>query len=507
MMRNTLRLIAALGGIGLVTVAYTRVGVTNATTVALTFLLIVLVTAATSRLWIAVSASLAAMLCFNFFFLPPVGTWSIEDPQNWGALFAFLAVSLVASNLSSAVQARAQEALQRRDEVTRLFDLSRDVLLMTGSGEAFAALASSVARRFDLDYAAVCLPRGQFWDVYEAGSAPPSFDRNQLSLVSVNTETVPNLAARQNDGSRHCVIHDGQQTVHLIPLQVGARAIGVLTVSGRPVEAGTLDALAGLVAIAVERVQMLDERKAAELARQSEELKSALLASLGHDLRTPLTAIRIAASNLRSSWPSEEDRQVQSGLILTEVERLTRLFQNILDMAKLDAGAVAADRRWVDPCEVIEAARTQVEHTLYGRHINVTAEGERLVRLDPRLTAAALAHLLENAAQYSPPGTGLDVDARVSEEGLRLSVRDYGPGISPQDLPRLFERFYRGQAGAHRTSGSGMGLSIARGVLAVEQGRVWAENCEDGGAMFTMVVPAAVKAQSDADVESEVSVE
>jgi two-component system sensor histidine kinase KdpD len=506
MVRNILRLIAALGGIGLVTIVYVRVGVTNATTVALTFLLVVLVTAATARLWIAVTASIAAMLCFNFFFLPPVGTWTIEDPQNWVALFIFLAVSLVASNLSSAVRARAQEALQRRDEVTRLFDLSRDVLFMTESGEPFAALASSVARRFDLDYVAVCLPRGAEWGVYETGPAGRAFDRSHLSVVSSDMASGPSGAAQSSNEHRHRVIHDGEHSVHLIPLHVGARPIGVLAVSGRPVEAGTLDALAGLVAIAIERVQMLDERKAAEVARKSEELKSALLASLGHDLRTPLTTIRVAAGNLRSSWPSEEDRREQSALILTEVERLTRLFQNILDMARLDAGAVAVDRRWVEPSEVIEAARAQVEHTLHGRHLNVSTEGERLVSLDPRLTAAALAHLLENAAQYSPPGTGLDVEGSVSEEGLRLSVRDHGPGISPQDLPKLFERFYRGEAGTHRTSGTGMGLSIARGVLAVEQGRVWAENCGDGGARFTMVVPGAVKAQHDASVDSEVSI-
>lgn len=499
-MRNILRLTAALGGIGLVTVVYARLGVTNATTVALTFLLVVLVTAATSKLWIAVTASMAAMLCFNFYFLPPVGTWTIEDPQNWVALFTFVAVSVVASNLSSAVRARAQEALERRDEMSRLFDLSRDVLLMTDSREALATLAGSVARQFDLGYAAVCLPRDASWDVFEAGSAEHSVDRRQLSLPPEGTEggVKFNAGARAYQG--HRVIHDGEQTVRLIPLRVGARYIGILAVSGRPVEGGTLDALAGLVAIAVDRIQLLDERKAAELARQSEALKSALLASLGHDLRTPLTTIRVAAGNLRSSWPSEEDRRVQSGLILTEVDRLTRLFQNILDMAKLDAGAVAAERRWVYPAEVVDAARNQIEHALQGRRVNVTAESERLVRMDPRLTAAALAHLLENAVQYSPPDTVLDVDASVSAEGLTLSVRDHGPGIAPQDLPRLFERFFRGETGTHRTSGTGMGLSIARGVLAVEQGRVWAENCEDGGARFTIVVPGDVRTVDSAEV-------
>jgi hypothetical protein len=168
--RHFLRLAAAVGAVAAATFVYTHViPVTNGTIVALTFLLIVLVVAATSALWTAVATSVAAMAAFNFFFLPPVGTLSIADPQNWVALFTFLAVSLVASNLSSRVRAREQEALDRRDELARLFDLSRDVLLMTESREAIAGLAGVIARRFGLDYVAVCLPRGAEWDVFESG--------------------------------------------------------------------------------------------------------------------------------------------------------------------------------------------------------------------------------------------------------------------------------------------------------------------------------------------------
>ena len=172
MSRDALGLCAAIGGVAAVTMAYTRwLHVTNATTVALTFLLVVLVVAATSRLWIAVTTSIVAMLCFNFFFLPPVGTLTIADPQNWVALFAFLAVSLVASNLSSVARDRAEEALARRDELARLFDLSRDVLLMTDSREAISA-AGAVHRapvRSRLRRRSAC-PRSADWDVHAAGS-------------------------------------------------------------------------------------------------------------------------------------------------------------------------------------------------------------------------------------------------------------------------------------------------------------------------------------------------
>ena len=229
------------------------------------------------------------------------------------------------------------------------------------------------------------------------------------------------------------------------------------------------------------------------MARQSEELKSALLASIGHDLRTPLTAIRVAAGNLQATWPSEQERREQSDVILSEVERLTRLFQNILEMARIDAGAVTQDMRWVAPSEIVEAARGRVEHALRGYAIDLAVEPERLVRLDPRLTSAALSHLLENAAQYAPAGSTIDVRAIVQDDGLTIAVRDRGPGISPSDLPHVFERFYRGGVAQRRRSGTGMGLAIARGVLAAEHGRISAENCSDGGARFTMVVPAEVK--------------
>jgi len=288
----------------------------------------------------------------------------------------------------------------------------------------------------------------------------------------------------------HRIIESDGQMVRLIPLRLGTKVIGLLAAAGRPVEPGTLDALAGIAAIAIERAQFLEERKRGELARQSEELKSALLASLAHDLRTPLTAIRVAASNLQASWLVDADRREQSDVILAEVERLQRLFQNILEMARIDAGAVSADRRWAHPSEIIEAARDQVDVMLRRRRVDVRIESDDAVQLDPRLTAAALAHVLENAAQYSPSESPISVEANVSGEGLVIAVRDCGPGIAESDIPHLFERFYRGAESKRRVAGTGMGLSIARGMLAAEGGRIWAENCRDGGTQFTIVVPA-----------------
>ena len=184
MLKDATRLLAALGVIAAISAIYTAwLGVTNLTTIALTFLLVVLIVATTSRLWVALTASVVSMLVFNYFFLPPLGTLAVTDPANWAALITFLAVSLVASNLSSAVRLREQDALNQRDEMTRLFELSRDVILMTDSREAISGLAQFIARRFALDYVAICLPRADDWEISQSGELSQPLDASELTAA------------------------------------------------------------------------------------------------------------------------------------------------------------------------------------------------------------------------------------------------------------------------------------------------------------------------------------
>jgi two-component system sensor histidine kinase KdpD len=227
---------------------------------------------------------------------------------------------------------------------------------------------------------------------------------------------------------------------------------------------------------------------------ETTELKTALFASIGHDLMTRLTVIQAAASNLKALQLSADDRVEHSDMILGEAERLRRLFQNIVEMVRIDGAATSPERRWALPSEIIHAARRQVEHTLEHRPVEVGVENDEPIHLDQRLTTKALAHLLENAAQYAPPGSAIRIDAREREDGLEISVSDRGPGIAPIDLPHVFDRFYRGMAARARVSGTGMGLWIARELLAVQGGRVCAANRPNGGAVFTVVVPASLSA-------------
>ena len=334
--------------------------VANATTVALSFLLIVLIVAAVSTRRVAVATSLSAFACFNYFFLPPVGTFAIAKPDDWAALFALLAVSIVASHLSSQARQRARQALA-----------------------------------------------------------------------------------------------------------------------------------------------LLEQRNEAEMARRSAEVKSALVASLSHDLKTPLTAMTIAASNLGASWLTEEQRREQVDVMLGELERLGRLFHNMVDMASIEAHALNAEAEWVHPSEIVEAAMRQIGGAL-DRHV-VATEGmadKMLVRIDPRLTSAALAHILENAAAYSPPGSLVTVEAAVRAGALEISVRDNGPGIAPQEVDRLFERFYRGAGSRSQKFGSGLGLAITRGLLAAGGGGVRVRNHPTGGAIFTIEMPVEIRPMPEPEEET-----
>jgi two-component system sensor histidine kinase KdpD len=491
---------AGLGGLVVMTAGLRAAGVTNATTIALTYLLVVLFVASLGDVVTAVVTSVAATLCFNYFFLPPVGTFTIADPHNWVALSAFLVVSIVASRLSTAARAKAQEALDRRNELTRLFDLSRDILLTTERDGALAAIARHVARRFELDTVAICVPSATGeWRIEHGGAVSPPLASEDLDRGFAAAAGAVEFDARTRSYGGHREIASPIGAVTLAPVRVGSRAVALLATAGRALDPGTRDAVAGIVAIAIERSEFLEERRGAELARQRAELSSALLASLSHDLRTPLTAIRTAVTNLDSDALPEDQRRDQARVASGQLDRLTRLFDEILDMARIDAGTVQPQREWTTPAEIVEAAVAHAAPALAGRDVRIEARDDVAAEIDPRLASSGLAHVLENAAQYSPHGT-IEVRGWTDGEGLRLQVRDEGPGLQPREIERLFEPFYRGEMWRQRVPGTGMGLAITRGLVAANGGRVWAENITPRGACFTIAVPARTRALAAADV-------
>ena len=497
MRRSAVQLAGALVTVAAATFLLRETAATNPTTVALAYLIVVLFVAAGATLAVALATSAAAMLCFNFFFLPPVGTLTIADPHNWVALVAFVVVSAVASQLAASARARTREAEDRRKELTRLFDLTRDVLLTTDA-EADAvrtALAGHVARRFELGTAVICLPVAHGgWRRYPE-TLPADLSDADLDAAFASARGVLEFDARSRayGGQSSKALASGA-SLTITPVRLGTRVTGLLVVGGRRLEPGTLDAVAGIVAIAIERVEFMAERHTAALARQRAELSSALLASLSHDLRTPLTAIQTAVSNIAGAAVSNEQRQEQGRVALDQLARLTRLFDEILDMARIESRTVRPERDWVTPAEIIEAAVAHAGDALDRHTLRIDAASDVVVEADPRLTSSALAHLLENAAAYAPPGTAIEARGWIDEEGLRLTVRDHGPGLDAGEMANLFEPFYRGRRAAATVPGTGMGLAITRGLLAAEAGRVWAENVASNGAQFSIAVPARVRA-------------
>ncbi|MCU0256275.1 MAG: ATP-binding protein, partial [Vicinamibacterales bacterium] len=396
----------------------------------------------------------------------------------------------VASHLSATARARAAEAIDRRNEVTRLFDLSRDVLLTTDEAGALRTVASHVGRRFGFPTATVALPGPDGWDLVHGGSEALAVGVAELDRAWASARAGLEFDARTRSYGGHQRIAGPDATVTLVPVRIGLRPVALLGLGGLPVEPGTADAIAGIVAIAIERTRFMEERRASEFARQRADLTSALIAALGHDLRTPLTTIRVAMTNASDATLAPDMREAQARLAVSQVDHLAQLLQEILDMARIEARAVEAAPEWVTASAIVDAGVAQVGSTLARHRLAIEADDRVELQLDPRLTASALAHVLENAAKYAPAESTIRVSAVAAPDGLRLTVTDSGPGLGSEELDRLFEPFVRGRAAGAGTAGTGLGLAITRGLLAAQGGRVWAENADGGGARFTIAVPA-----------------
>ncbi len=283
--------------------------------------------------------------------------------------------------------------------------------------------------------------------------------------------------------------------VSIVPLRHGTRAVGLLAALTPTLDIGTLDAVAGVVAIAIERAQFLAERDAAELARQKADLAATLLASLSHDLRTPLTAIRVAVENLRGDLPADARRR-QAGAAIGELDRLTRLFQDILDMARIDAAAIRVDRQWVAAADVVDAAVAHVRHALEGHALRVDADADLEVEIDPRLASVALSHLLENAALYSPADRGDRRRMPASKETdctspsrtmARASIRASSITCSSGSTADARR--------ARRHSAPGWDSRSREGCWRRPADGSGPRTCPGAGARFTIVVPGAGASQ------------
>jgi two-component system sensor histidine kinase KdpD len=447
----------------------------NPTTVALTFLLVVLVVSANWGFWYAASVALLATLAFNFFFLPPVGTFTIVDPQNWVALFAFLVTAVIAGQLSERARRETLRANQRRKEIERLYAFSQRLLIVESVPELLNSLPRHIVESFGGKGAAIFLSGKT--DVY----------RSSAATHEIQTETLQSVAAR---GEPVMVPEDN---LAFIPMRLGVKSIGSIGVSGVELSHETLDAMATLVAIAIERTRAVENVGKAEASRENEKLRSAILDSIAHEFRTPLTGIKASVTSLLAGGFDGAQQTELLTIINEESDRLNHLVEEATQMARLESHQVELDRQPHKISEAIDRAIESGKKMLTGHAVTVNADANLPpVAFDMELIVNVLLQFLENASKYSPPGAPIRISAENKGEQLEISVADRGPGIEEFEQSLIFDKFYRGKDNRYSVQGTGMGLAIARAVVEAHGGKVGVTSQVGQGSVFWFSLPLTV---------------
>jgi two-component system, OmpR family, sensor histidine kinase KdpD len=445
----------------------------NQTTVALSFLLAILAVSAVWGMAVSVAMSLVAVVAFNYFFLPPVGTLTITDPQNWVALFAFLVTSIVGSQLSSRIRTEADEAHQRRREVERLYQFSRKLLGEGNVIQLMNAIPDYIVESFEAGAAALFLPQKDKF--YRSGFGAAHLDEDKMKQALLLDE----------------ISADTQQGQYFIPIRLGVRPIGSLGISGSQLSRQSLDAISTLVAIAIERARAVEQLGQTEAERQGERLKSALLDSITHDFRTPLTSMKAAVSSLLSSLPSDAKQTHELlSIINEECDRLNRLVEEAGEMAKLEAGEIALDLAPVPVEEIIQTALGHCSASLSGRPVDLRVSTDLPpVRADRERAKEALVQLIDNANLYSAKDQPITITAELTGDTITMSVADRGPGIDEFEQTMIFDKFYRGKDQRYLVRGTGMGLPIAKALIVAQQGTISVTSQLGHGSVFAFTLP------------------
>ena len=472
---KALKFVAATAIVAVIVVFYTRVVRLNPTTVALTFLLAVLIVSANWGLTVAVYMSFVAAVAFNFFFLPPIGTLTIADTQNWVALFAFLFTAVMASNLSERVRREAQVADQRRREVERLYSFSQQLLVTENVAELLNAIPRYLVETFGATQAAVYLSERD--RVYRSAADDGEISKEALRLAAARSELV--LGRDRN--------------VCFAPIRMGIRSLGTLALARSNPSQETLEAIGSLIAVAIERAAAVEKVTRTEAARESERLRSALLDSVTHEFRTPLTSIKASVSSLLTQPQlASDERQELLTVIDEESDRLNRLVGEAVEMAQLDANEVKLELHPHSIREVIDAAVEESKHILEGHPLEVRVP-EQLppALMDATWITKVLRHLLENAVKYSQSGSPIFVSAEVKGDRLVTNVADRGSGIDDLERSLIFDKFYRGQSQRYRVQGTGMGLAIVKAIVEAHGGRISVTSQLGHGSVFSFGLPIA----------------
>ena len=473
------RLCASLLIVSGITFLYRRIVTeVNSTTIALTLLLAILGIATEWGLLEAIVSSVAGMLSFNFFFLPPVGTFTIADPQNWVALFAFLVTAVVASQLSARVKQRALEATRRQHEMERLYELSRGLMLIDNQFAMAEQVSYRIAQVFGLPCVAV-------------------FDRKREHVYRTDPQDLFVSDSKLRDVAlQGTVFHDSAARLAILPLSLGGEPVGSLAISGGAISDTALHAIGNLTAIAMERARAEETASRMKAARQNEEMKSMLLDALAHEFKTPLTSIKAAASSIL-----DEESPAQKELVTIideEADRLDSLVNETIWMARIEAGDLRLHKLPHPVANLIDTALEKLRILLKDREVKIECSPSLPeVFADVELAGLAVRQLVTNALKYSNPESPITIRADVADRSVKISVRDSGPGIPRKELARVFERYYRLAVTASRVPGTGMGLTIARDIVRAHGGDIGVDSEPGLGSEFFFTLPTAGKKKEE----------
>ena len=481
--------LGAFGGVGLVTTFYSLVfPAVGPATIALSFLLVVLITSIISGLTFGIIASVFSVLSYQYFFLFS-GKFPVADSKGWIDFLVFLVTAIVTSQFSAAVRNRAYEAEKGKAEVSELYKLSKEIIATTDSITAVSSIAKQVKEIFKFKYCAIFLQEdNNSWQkldaVSETSSARAFTPLQQIvDEVGNTSEVMLDTYALKNKKSKKT---KNKENTLYVPIKIGDSVKGVMVVISTEIERGTIEAITGLVALALERAHFLQEVSRAEALRQSDELKSAILASVSHGLRTPLTAIRASIDNLLQDdigWDSDMLKEFHL-IISEETYRLTRIVRNLLEMARIEGNSLNPNKQSIHLSELVGEVLDRCSIVTRNHKIKVDIPDTLpSVLMDFPMMTEVLTNLVENAAKYSTEGTEIKISAIREGDQMIIQVKDQGQGIPSDDLNHIFDKFYRGSQSQY-SEGTGMGLAIAKGIAQAHGGKIWVETELGHGTSF-----------------------
>ncbi len=439
----------------------------NTSVVALLYLLPVVLSAALWGRWVAVTTALCAFFGFNYFFIPPLYTLTVHHPQDFLALIVFLIVAIIISQSISQARSGLAAATAREREATRLYELSTALAGLQDDQAIARTVAEQVLQTFQAERVELGVegrPGGQAF--------------------------APSLAVQGSASARKPEL--------VVPLQTARGLQGEIRLwrSGpppAPTEERLLRTFASQGALALERARLAQAETRAKVSEESDRLKSALLSSVSHELRSPLATIKASVTGLRSEavdWDSNA-RQELLAAVDEETDHLNRLVGNLLDMSRIEAGALKPDRKWNALAEIVGGVAARMRHSPAAQQHRIeidVSDDLPLAPVDYIQMEQVFTNLISNSLKYAPADTEIRIEAGVADpEWLRVQVSNQGPPVPEEHLERIFDKFYRVTA-ADRVTGTGLGLSICKGIIAAHGGRIWAEN-RVGGFAFNFTLP------------------